>query len=413
MDDELAAALCAAGLEAYRAKFVEEELTFALLRDMGNLLAHNLSELGLSKEESSRLAAVIFNRAQLLCREEPKQPLRPRYPPEAAAERRRQFEARVHDLQAELFADDLRPPSSAEAWSEEELRAFFESGGSKFPVWLPTTAANGSASQASPPPIGAVGPTIGTLPLKWQAHEIEYQYSATSTVFELKTWLRAKFDVPVERQRIVGWAPKHKRTSEVPDTLLRDLELGPRTARLRVMGTPASEAAKAEAELERGRRLSRAVQNDLRERPPMPRAPWELVHPPRSQDRRPIQANRGGGIFLDPTVWAVTEEEEERSRQRHGRGSSRHVVNPSTNRLEELSLANALTASEVPEPGPNDRIEDGPINIDLLGFVRGRCTRCERCPGYTRQQRDAATESDTAVLDCARCGCPSHHHQEI
>ena len=39
----------------------------------------------------------------------------------------------VAALQAEFFADDLQPPPSAERWSYEALRAYFESGGLQVP----------------------------------------------------------------------------------------------------------------------------------------------------------------------------------------------------------------------------------------------------------------------------------------
>ena len=60
------------------------------------------------------------------------------------------------------------------------------------------------------------------------------------------------------------------------------------------------------------------------------------IPPVQAHDGRLIQATRGGGIFLDPHVWAITPEEEED--RRRARGRHRHVHNRATNRLEPLGL---------------------------------------------------------------------------
>jgi hypothetical protein len=40
----------------------------------------------------------------------------------------------AEDLRSEYFADDVTIPENAHAWSEDELRSYFESGGEKVPV---------------------------------------------------------------------------------------------------------------------------------------------------------------------------------------------------------------------------------------------------------------------------------------
>ena len=42
--------------------------------------------------------------------------------------------ADVLEIRAELFAEDIEPPALTELWTEQELRAFFESGGASLPA---------------------------------------------------------------------------------------------------------------------------------------------------------------------------------------------------------------------------------------------------------------------------------------
>ena len=124
-----------------------------------------------------------------------------------------------------------------------------------------------------PLPPRPAGPVVGSLPLKWQTYSVDYEYSASTTVLHLKAWLQSVTSVPVDRQKLIGWAPKQKKLAEADGTRLADLQLGPRTSRLVLMGTPARDAASAESDLERGKRTSRFIANDLRGRrrcPPRP-----------------------------------------------------------------------------------------------------------------------------------------------
>ena len=136
----------------------------------------------------------------------------------------------------------------------------------------------------------------------------------------------------------------------------------------------------------------------------------------RAHDNRPIHAERGGGIFLDPNVWAVDEAEDERRRRARGT----HVLNPATNRLERLDLGTALLGAgagghlDANPNAPAPLFEQQPDNLDLLGAARGRCTGCTRCEGYVRRPPEAAeNENDVTVLNCARCGCPCNLHQRL
>ena len=124
MDDELTALLAAARLE-HRAKCLrDEELTAKHLHDMRTsaTLQPNMRELGLLEIEIESLSAALATSqpspACTACG------LSPTAPSSVS-----QFEARVQALQDEFFADDLQPPDTAHAWSEARLRAFFESGG--------------------------------------------------------------------------------------------------------------------------------------------------------------------------------------------------------------------------------------------------------------------------------------------
>lgn len=107
---------------------------------------------------------------------------------------------------------------------------------------------------------------------------------------------------------------------------------------------------------------------------------------------------------------------------RRGAGvDGQHVLNPATNRLERLGLANALLEANARAGGEeaDERWEDEPpgpqqpINVDLIGTVRGRCHGCDRCDGYQRGFRDAENPNDTDVLRCARCGCQAHEHEAL
>ena len=98
----------------------------------------------------------------------------------------------------------------------------------------------------------------------------------------------------------------------------------------------------------------------------------------------------------------------------HGR---RHVYNPHTRRLEPLDLSNALLRNPRGDGGIGAGAEvphhEEPINVDLLGVVRGVCNGCERCPGYRARPGGAANPNDVDALRCERCGCQAHMHQDL
>ena len=114
-ESELAALLTQAGIDCLRA-FEEEELTPALLRSMSDL--SDLAEIGCTAEQIAALERLLHA---------------------GSAEKSAEADTSAHDLrvrelQDEFFADDLYPPASAAGWSDEEIRAFFESGGQLEPA---------------------------------------------------------------------------------------------------------------------------------------------------------------------------------------------------------------------------------------------------------------------------------------
>lgn len=530
VDAALLDLLGSCAMEHYAELFAEEALTLRLLQGMGHSCKDNLLELGLSDGEASELARLVQKAASEASKPRETElqafpswstggavtcvacddsagstpmgpPAREASAPSASSvtaqvadlrdsspyPRPTSFSIRVADLQAEYFAEDLQPPRGAEAWDDETLVAFFESGGESLPdgsppseeggPWSvtprwslgaaetrrqmsvaeqayerdrqlghiiesprPSNAAASAASSSSssmaapsspeqtllpktpPKPPPPNGPVVGALPLKWQSYEVDFEYSARTTVSELKAWLQKVTTVPFHRQKLIGWAAKDKKRAEADDTKLCDLSLGGRASKLLMMGTPQVAHASAETDLERGKRLSRFVANDLRGPPPPPKTFGDATEgKPRRTPPAPIHANRGGGIYLDPHVWARTEEEDKAERRARGRGT--HVVNRATNRVEALGLENALIAGadgavgdamvDLEEARVARHVMEGPINVDLLGTVRGRCRGCTRCDGYVRQDRDADNPNDVAVLNCRRCGCGCQQHEAL
>ena len=238
MDDELTALLAAARLE-HRAKCLrDEELTAKHLHDMRTsaTLQPNMRELGLLEIEIESLSAALATSqpspACTACGLSPTAPSTRLYVFKRTTsvsqfEARVQalqdeFEARVQALQDEYFADDLQPPDTAHAWSEARLRAFFESGGE---ISVETASegdtsdervcgmacgiacrtagqmANSSPSECITPDASAAvsdggrsswsarrtcgrswrplsssaSPIIGSLPLRWQSYEADYE----------------------------------------------------------------------------------------------------------------------------------------------------------------------------------------------------------------------------------------------
>ena len=119
-DDELIIALRQLGLENHIDLFLDEELTMKLLHDMGDLLVPNLLELGLTEDEARKIGGIVWNES-VCC---PCLRSSESSAPTVAGTSTSGFGARVAELQAEYFADDLIPPAGAEGWDEEKLVAF-------------------------------------------------------------------------------------------------------------------------------------------------------------------------------------------------------------------------------------------------------------------------------------------------
>ena len=146
--------LSALGLARHADTFEEEELTPELLRSMQPRVLHeSLVELGLSTDEARRLSAALGLPPALPPAPTPAPapaptrapaPLPAAAPPTSpqppAATASSAFASRVRDLQQELFCEDVSAPPGAEAWADDELRDFFESGGECFPAAWPRTA---------------------------------------------------------------------------------------------------------------------------------------------------------------------------------------------------------------------------------------------------------------------------------
>ena len=300
--------------------FEEEALTVSSLVSMGGSLRANLEELGLTLDEVEAIAeALLHGEMDTEHVEEPatareQSTLRVEQTEEPAAAHEvestgivlrvlAQYREHVALLQAELFAEDLEPPAGAERWSEAELRVFFESGGESCPPRVsaatasrapePAAVASSPAEPAEPPTAEAPtaneprvhGPVVGTLRIRWQGHTAEFDFAADTTVVTLKQWLQHKTRVRPARQKLLGFArqPAGQGTSgggggggggsgSVDDgALLCAVQPAPGKV-VTMLGTPDAELEAAELELERGRRASRLVHNDLRSASESPEA---------------------------------------------------------------------------------------------------------------------------------------------
>jgi len=267
-----------------------------------------------------------------------------------------------------------------------------------------------TAPQAARQPAKRPG---GTLRIKWQGRELSFAFGEASTVDDLRSWLAERTGVAAEQQKLAGLASQRRQPSG--GDLLTGLNVGHRP--LLLLGTPSAELRKAEAELEEGRRAAAKIRSDLTEPSRRRRSP-QRTRVRRAADPRAIAADRGGGIYLDPAVWAPEVGEDYRGPAFSGTAQERYVSNPRTGRLEPLTLGNALVGTS-DSVAAGERVqqplrpEHAPPNVDLMGVVRGACTRCTSCTGFERLQRHAENENDVDVLRCARCGCQSMHHQAL
>ena len=118
------------------------------------------------------------------------------------------FRQAVAELQAELYADDLEPPAGAHAWSAEQLRTYYETGGEIRPCGPPAPSLRGGSLtggiaadlepcpggsrlsgrleaeevEAEEPPVVIRGDVVGTLHLKWQTHRADFDFAEDTTV---------------------------------------------------------------------------------------------------------------------------------------------------------------------------------------------------------------------------------------
>ena len=245
---------------------------------------------------------------------------------------------------------------------------------------------------------------LHTLTVRWQGADLVCKFGPRTTVAMLKADLERRTTVPAPRQRLVGWAAR--RVDDV--SCVAELILAGR--RLMLVGTPQAAHSAATADLERGRRSARQIAADLGESQLRPAAAPQCHRPSAAG---PVNAAHGGGIYIDPEVWAPDADAEPRRASTRGHPHSpRHVLNPHTHRLEALGLSNALLAERGPgRPGEADQPA---TNVDLIGTVRGACTACDACPGgYVRRRGGAANENDVDALRCARCGCQCHEHEAL
>lgn len=227
-----------AGLERLLPRFEEEDLTMPLLISMGTKLRANLADMALSPDEIEAVAEALLHRADgaepsasgagqsgccsgliseaggatscgaTSCGASQQQAT---VSPDPLAS----FRHAVAELQAELFADDLEPPAGAHAWSAEQLRTYYESGGESTPCGPPepsssvirSGAITASHEDLEPGPSGShlsgsveaeeeeepvviAGPVVGTLHLRWQAHRADFDFAADTTVGALERWLQ-------------------------------------------------------------------------------------------------------------------------------------------------------------------------------------------------------------------------------
>ena len=243
-------------------------------------------------------------------------------------------------------------------------------------------------------PLEPTADADATLAVRWQGSTLVYRHGRDATVADLRSWLEAETDVPAARQKLLGWAGGKTPDDAAP---LR----APARASLMLVGTPQREHSAAARALAQAPAAARDVVNDLGTAAPR-RAPAAAIPGRRAARNAPagrIDPGRGGGEWLDPTVWAAP-----------AAAPPPQLVNPRSGRLERLDLSNALHVGAASGRVGARAADDEPVNVDITGAVRGAC-RCGACPEYrTRGRAAAASENDVEALRCARCGCQSWEH---
>ena len=200
-----------------------------LLVSMGTQLRANLAEMALSPDEIEAVAAALRHQADPLheaihgadlsakaagppgcCSDADQTPASPARL--MSADPLASFRQAVAELQAELYADDLEPPAGAHAWSAEQLRTYYETGGEIRPCGPPAPSQRGGSLtgglaadleprpggsrlggrleaeveteevEAEEPPVVIRGDVVGTLHLKWQTHRADFDFAQDTTV---------------------------------------------------------------------------------------------------------------------------------------------------------------------------------------------------------------------------------------
>ena len=196
-----------------------------LLVSMGTQLRANLADMALSPDEIEAVAAALRHQADPLheaihgadpsakaagpsgcCSDADQTPASPAS--SMSADPLASFRQAVAELQAELYADDLEPPAGAHAWSAEQLRTYYETGGEIRPCGPPAPSQRGGSltggiaadleprpggsrlggrleaeeAEAEEPPVVIRGDVVGTLHLKWQSHRADFDFAQDTTV---------------------------------------------------------------------------------------------------------------------------------------------------------------------------------------------------------------------------------------
>ena len=196
-----------------------------LLVSMGTQLRSNLADMALSPDEIEAVAAALRHQADPLheaihgadpsakaagppgcCSDADQTPASPAS--SMSADPLASFRQAVAELQAELYADDLEPPAGAHAWSAEQLRTYYETGGEIRPCGPPAPSQRGGSltggiaadleprpggsrlggrleaeeAEAEEPSVVIRGDVVGTLHLKWQTHRADFEFAEDTTV---------------------------------------------------------------------------------------------------------------------------------------------------------------------------------------------------------------------------------------
>ena len=113
--------------------------------------------------------------------------------------------------------------------------------------------------------------------------------------------------------------------------------------------------------------------------------------------------------------------------KRNGRKRSGWDDDPSRARGEEIARSSRARAMEGVRRAERHLARGAETNRDLFGRVRGRCARCDECPGgylkraneyegktggrWSAESGERHPENDATLMNCSTCGCPSDAHE--